>query len=153
MPRTYVALDLETTCLDPNRDAIIEVGACRFDLDGNHEILQTLINPKRSIPYRVQRLTGISDDDVAAAPAFAEVAGQLEAFIGSDPVVGQNVAFDLSFLERVRLYPPGPSYDTQELASLLLPGLLEHNLRGIARHLEIEGDVGAGHGASRPGLF
>jgi predicted DnaQ family exonuclease/DinG family helicase len=138
MPRTYVALDLETTGLDPNRDAIIEVGACRFGLDGECTILQTLVNPKRSIPYRVQRLTGITDDDVAGAPLFAEVAGQLEAFIGTAPVIGQNVAFDLSFLERARLYPQGPSYDTQELASLLLPGLLEHNLRGIARHLEID---------------
>ena len=34
MPGSYVALDLETTGLDPDRDAIIEVGAIRFDLDG-----------------------------------------------------------------------------------------------------------------------
>ena len=138
MPRTYVAIDLETTGLDPNRDAIIEVGACRFDLQGNCETYHTLANPKRTIPYRVQRLTGITDADVADAPPFAEVASQLEAFIGASPVIGQNVAFDLGFLERARLYPSGPSYDTQELASMLLPGLLEHNLRGIARHLEID---------------
>ena len=34
MPRDYVALDLETTGLDTERDAIIEIGAVRFDLDG-----------------------------------------------------------------------------------------------------------------------
>jgi len=138
MPRTYVALDLETTGLDPNRDAIIEVGAYRFDLDGAFETFRSLVDPKRSIPYRIQRLTGIGDTDVAEAPLFPEVASQLEAFISDSPVIGQNIAFDLSFLERARVYPSGPSYDTQELANILLPGLLERNLRGIARHLEID---------------
>jgi predicted DnaQ family exonuclease/DinG family helicase len=138
MPRSYVALDLETTGLDPNRDAIIEVGAYRFDLDGHCETFRSLVDPKRDIPYRIQRLTGISDSDVAGAPLFSEVASQLETFIRDSPVIGQNIAFDISFLERARVSPPGPSYDTQDLASMLLPGLLEHNLRGIARHLQIE---------------
>ncbi len=138
MPRTYVALDLETTGLDPERDAIIEVGAVRFDANGTRETFRTFCDPGRSIPYRIERLTGISDRDIVGAPLFAEVAGQLETFIGAAPVVGQNIAFDLGFLERGRLRPAGPAYDTQELASLLLPDLLEHNLRAIARHLEIE---------------
>ena len=138
MPRTYVAIDLETTGLDPDRDAIIEVGAVRFDLDGGCETFQTFVDPKRSIPYRIQRLTGISDDDVAGAPQFAEVAAELEAFTGADPIVGQNVSFDLDFLERQRLRPAGPAYDTHELANLLLPNLVQHDLRAIARHLEIE---------------
>jgi DNA polymerase-3 subunit epsilon/ATP-dependent DNA helicase DinG len=136
--RRYVAIDLETTGLDPDRDAIMEVGACRFDLDGRCETFHTLIDPKRAIPYRIQRLTGICQDDVTGAPMFAEVAGELEAFIGQAPVIGQNVAFDLDFLDRSLVRPPGPAYDTQDLASMLLPGLLEHNLLGIARHLGIE---------------
>ncbi|MEX1253566.1 MAG: helicase C-terminal domain-containing protein [Dehalococcoidia bacterium] len=138
MPRTYVALDLETTGLDPERDAIMEVGAIRFGTDGDSETFQTFVDPKQTIPYRIERLTGISNADVKGAPLFAEVAADLEAFIGNDPVVGQNVAFDLSFLERSRLRPPGPVFDTQEMASLLLPGLVEHNLRAIACHLGIE---------------
>ncbi len=139
MPRrTYVALDLETTGLDPDRDQIIEVGATRFDLDGNEETFRTFCDPKRSIPYRVQRLTGISDADTTGAPLFADVASELQSFIGSAPLIGQNIAFDLSFLSRAQLRPPGPSYDTLELASLLLPGLIERNLTGIATHLGIE---------------
>ncbi|MBI4570651.1 MAG: 3'-5' exoribonuclease, partial [Chloroflexi bacterium] len=138
MPRSYVALDLETTGLDPDRDGIIEVGAVRFDLDGGRETFQTFVDPKRPIPYRIQRLTNITDDDVAGAPLFAEVAGDLERFIGDDPVVGQHVSFDLSFLGRGLVRPSGPAYDTQELASLLLPGLIERNLRAIARHLGID---------------
>jgi DNA polymerase-3 subunit epsilon/ATP-dependent DNA helicase DinG len=139
MPRrTYVALDLETTGLDPDRDAIIEVGATRFDLDGNEETFRTFCDPKRPIPYRVQRLTGISESDTHGAPLFAEVAGELQEFIGDSPLVGQNIGFDLSFLARAQLRPAGPAYDTQDLATLLLPDLVERNLRGIANHLGME---------------
>ena len=137
MPHRYVALDLETTGLDSERDAIIEVGAIRFDLDGGCETFQTFVNPKRTIPYRIERLTSISNDDVANAPQFAEVAADLEAFIANNPVVGQNIRFDLDFLERVLVRPPGPAYDTQELANLLLPDLREQSLGAIARHLGV----------------
>jgi DNA polymerase-3 subunit epsilon/ATP-dependent DNA helicase DinG len=139
VPRaTYVALDLETTGLDPDRDAIMEVGATRFGLDGPVERFHSLVDPRRSVPYRIQRLTGITQADLTGAPLFAELAGQLEAFIGDRPIVGQNVAFDLGFLERAQVRPAGPSYDTQELADLLLPDLIEHSLRGIARYLDID---------------
>lgn len=138
MPRSYVALDLETTGLDPDRDAIMEIGAVRFDLDGASETFSTFVDPKRPIPYRIQRLTNIGDDDVAGAPQFANVAADLEAFIGDSAVVGQNIKFDLSFLEEGRVVPPGPAYDTQELAGVLLPGLPEQNLGAIARYLEID---------------
>ena len=138
MPRTYVAIDLETTGLDPDRDAIIEVGAVRFDLAGASETFTTFVAPKRAIPFHIQRLTGISDEDVAGAPQFAEIGADLEAFIGADPVIGQNVSFDLDFLARGLLRPPGPAYDTHDLSGLLLPDLLEHSLRAIARHLQID---------------
>src|SRR3990172_11009743 len=108
MPRTYVAIDLETTGLDPDRDAIIEVGAVRFGLDGACETFRTFVDPKRAIPYRIQRLTGITDGDVAGAPLFAEIAADLEAFVGADPVVGQNVSFDLGFLQQALVRPSGP---------------------------------------------
>jgi DNA polymerase-3 subunit epsilon/ATP-dependent DNA helicase DinG len=136
--RTYVALDLETTGLDPDRDAIIEVGATRFDLEGRRDTFQTFIDPHRSIPYRVQRLTGIREADLTGAPMMAEVAADLEAFIGDAAIVGQNIGFDIGFLGRAQIKPAGPIYDTQELASLLLPDLLEHSLAGIARYLEID---------------
>ena len=138
MPRTYVALDLETTGLDPDHDAIIEVGAVRFDADGGREAFQSFVDPKRSLSYRIQRLTNISDLDLAGAPQFAEIAAELERFIGSDPVVGQNVMFDLGFLEHNLVRPSGPAYDTQELARLLLPDLVEQHLHAIAIHLGVD---------------
>ena len=50
MAKTYVSLDLETTGLDPMRDAIIEIGALRFDGDQILETFSTFVNPGRKIP-------------------------------------------------------------------------------------------------------
>ena len=51
LSETLVAIDLETTGVDPIRDAIIEVGAVRFNVeDGILDEFTTLINPRRPIP-------------------------------------------------------------------------------------------------------
>lgn len=134
----YVALDLETTGLDPDHDEIIEVGAVRFTEAGVLDTYQTFVNPRRPLSARIQRLTGIQPSDLERAPSFAAIAREVEAFIGGDPVVGQNVQFDLEFLARRGVITRGPAYDTRDLAALLLPHLRRHNLRTIVEELLIE---------------
>ncbi len=136
--RRYVALDTETTGLDPEADEVIEVAAIAFRLDGVEDELHTLVRPHSAPSYRIERLTGIAAPDLDAAPRFASIAGELEAFIGDSPVVGQSVGFDLAFLARAGVNPRGPAFDTFELAQLLLPGLADYSLRGIAERLAIE---------------
>lgn len=134
----YVALDLETTGLSPEHDEILEVGAVKFNEGGVVDTFATLVNPGRPIPYRIQLLTGISTDDVQGAPSFCQIESALREFLGTCPLVGQNVAFDLGFLRRHGIYPPGEVYDTYELASLLLPGLAEYSLASLTKHLSID---------------
>jgi DNA polymerase III epsilon subunit-like protein len=50
MSRTYVALDLETTGLDPEKDTIIELGAVRFRDGEILEKFSQVVNPGRRIP-------------------------------------------------------------------------------------------------------
>ena len=95
--RVCVSLDLETTGLNPERDAILEIGAVRFRGDEVLDTYQTLINPNREIPDFIQRLTGITPQKVRRAPPFAAVFGELQAFLGSDPIVGHTVQFDVGF--------------------------------------------------------
>ena len=128
----YVALDLETTGLSLDSDVIIEVGATRFDREGRAETFTTFIDPGRPIPPEIRALTGISDADVTGAPRFHEVADRVREFIGDRAVVGQNIAFDLAFLAAEHVVPPGPSYDTWELASVLLPTAQRLNLGSLA---------------------
>src|SRR3712207_2049845 len=108
----YVALDLEMTGTDSDRDEIIEIGAVKFSLDGVQDRFATLINPGRSLPRRIESLTGIKAAEVAAAPRFDEVAQGLVRFVGDAPVVGQRIKRDLSFLLKHGLIPEGPVFDT-----------------------------------------
>jgi len=77
MGTIYVALDLETTGLDPVRDAIIEVGAVKFDDQRELGRFGSLVRPGRPIPIQVTQLTGITDHDVLDAPPFSALKGKL----------------------------------------------------------------------------
>jgi len=134
----FVSLDLEMTGIDPEHDEIIEIGAIRFTAGGRSERYQTLVNPGRPLPYRIRTLTGISDEELQSAPPFAVVAETLRSFLGADPIVGQHVGFDLMYLQRMGLRPPGPVWNTAELAELLAPGLPEYSLRGLTRRFGID---------------
>jgi DNA polymerase-3 subunit epsilon/ATP-dependent DNA helicase DinG len=139
LSRTYVAFDLETTGLDPQSDAIIEIGAVRFTRDGVLDRLSTFVNPQRPIPERVQALTGISQADVEEAPPLEAVAADLERFIAGCVLVGSNViGFDGPLLDARGIRRGDEVYDTHDLATHLLPGLPEYGLAALAAHLGIE---------------
>jgi len=94
----FVAVDLETTGLDKFKDRITEIGAVRFKNGRETESFSTLVNPAIPIPAVITTLTGISDDTVADAPAFEEVAEKLHTFLGDAIIVGHQVEFDIGFL-------------------------------------------------------
>ena len=79
--RIYVALDLETTGLDANRDTIIEIGAVRFQDNTILDRFVTLVNPRRPIPPRITQITGLRDADVARAPDLEAVLPELLSFV------------------------------------------------------------------------
>jgi predicted DnaQ family exonuclease/DinG family helicase len=138
MSRTYVALDLETTGLDADHDAIIEVGAVKFRDDEVLDTFSTFINPGRHIPLQITELTGIRDEDVAGAPSLHDVLGRLVRFIGEWAIVGHSVGFDLGFLRRHAGLLDNESLDTFELASVLLPQAERYSLGALAQMLGIE---------------
>jgi ATP-dependent DNA helicase DinG len=134
-PPIRVALDLETTGLHVEQDAILEVAAVKFQGSTIIAKMETLISPGRSIPYRVQRLTGITPDKIAGAPRFETIARELQEFIGNYPIVGHSIPFDAGFLRRRGLAQHNPLVDTFELASVLLPSLSSYNLGHVAQSL------------------
>jgi len=137
MSRIYVALDLETTGLNPERDAIIEIGMVKFR---DKEVLDTwssLVNPQRPIPYRVQQLTGITQEEADAAPSLHSLMGTLLSFVRNHPIVGHSVSFDLGFLNRQGPFLNNLAIDTFELASILLPHAARYSLGKLAEALGI----------------
>ena len=137
----FVAIDLETTGLDPASDRITEVGATRFDRSGAISTFRSFVNPGRPIPRQVQRLTGISDADVADAPPIADVGDELVAYIARRPLVGQNVRFDLDFLDAAGVRLAGPAFDTFELASVLLPTASRLDLGSLIELLDVRAEA------------
>ncbi len=137
MPRIYVALDLETTGLSAERDAIIEVGAVKYRDGEPVETFDTLVNPGRPVPYEITLLTGIRNEDVIGKPKFEQVAPALQRFVGGVPIVGHNVAFDLGFLRYRNLFLENPGLDTWELASVLIPSRPSYSLASLAAHFGI----------------
>jgi len=136
-PPIRVALDLETTGLYAEQDAILEIAAIKFQSATILEKMETLISPGRSIPFRVQRLTGITPQHVADAPGFESISRQLQQFLGDYPIVGHSIPFDVGFLRRRGLVRNNPLIDTFELATVLLPSLPSYNLGQVAEALGV----------------
>ena len=134
---SIVALDIETTGLDPERDSIIEIGAVRFDGKRVEGEWESLINPGKRIPPFITQLTGINDQMVIHAPPIQAVLGDLARFAGEAPILGHSVRFDLSFLRRQNILRRNDILDTYELASVLLPTAGRYNLKALAQILGI----------------
>lgn len=129
-----VAIDLETTGIDPAAERIIEIGAFKPETG---EIFRSLVNPKRPLPEKITALTGITGDMLADAPEEAEALAQLVEFLGEDVVLlGHNIPFDHSFLaaagERCSIALPGFfGIDTLRIARTLLPELKSKSLESL----------------------
>ncbi len=134
---SIVALDIETTGLDPRKDAILEVGLVRFNTRRIEEEWTTLINPGRKIPPFITQLTGITDHMVLEAPPVQKVVSQIRNFVGDAPILGHNVNFDLSFLANYGLFGANESLDTYEIASVLLPTAGRYGLGALKSQLAI----------------
>lgn len=134
---TIVALDIETTGLDPKKDAIIEIGAVRFNHRRIEDEWSTLIHPGRPIPPFITQLTGITDQMVIHAPPIRDVLAELADFVGDIPILGHNVRFDLSFLHRHGIFHTNDVFDTYELASVLIPNAGRYKLGALTLALGV----------------
>ncbi|HEX2349396.1 MAG TPA: exonuclease domain-containing protein [Ktedonobacterales bacterium] len=136
-----IAIDLETTGLRPDQDAITEIGAVKFAGPRILDTFQSFVNITSALPYRIHRLTGITASDLRHAPPLSALLGPLRAFIGSAPLVGHSVAFDAAFLRRAGLARRNPLLDTYELASMLLPDLPSYTLASVADALKVPSSI------------
>ena len=99
LTRPLIIFDLETTGLDLVRDRIIQISYIKVMPDGEEQRENLLINPDKAIPQEVVELTGISNDDVADAPTFKQVAQQLnEKMQGCDFAGYNSNPFDIPML-------------------------------------------------------
>tara|TARA_R100000008_G_scaffold82877_1_gene67614 strand:- start:1817 stop:2308 length:492 start_codon:yes stop_codon:yes gene_type:complete len=93
-----IILDLETTGFDPRKDSIIEIYAVRYWRGKVQEEFSTLIKPKKHIPYKITKLTGLQESDFIEAPTFAEIKDDLYKFVRNKRIIAYNSSFDRRFL-------------------------------------------------------
>jgi DNA polymerase-3 subunit epsilon len=138
----FVAIDIETTGLDPRRDDIIEIAAVPF-VDGRPlNSYVTRVNPERPIPPESSRIHGITDDMVVGAPTIGEALVTLEAVCGGYVLVGHGLAFDLAVLGRARRRHHRPPFtnatlDTMRLTAALHPDWPRFGFDDVASRMGI----------------
>jgi DNA polymerase III epsilon subunit-like protein len=102
-PKGYAIVDVETTGTKrtgPGRDRVVSIAIRRCDADGNClDVYDTLVNPGRPMPAEAAAINGITDEMLASAPPFAEVARKIARLIDGNVFTAFNCPFDLPMLE------------------------------------------------------
>jgi DNA polymerase-3 subunit epsilon len=140
-PNEWVSLDCETTGLDTRRDEIIAIGAVRIvgDRVMTSEALSLLVRPSKGLGADSVRIHRLREQDVAQGLEPEEAMRQLLTFIGSRPLVGYFLEFDVAMVNRV-LFPmlgvalPQPKIEV----SVLFYEYKRRLLRGPARDQPID---------------
>ena len=139
--QAYVVVDVETTGGRGENHRVTEIGAVRVQNGKVVDRFQTLLNPRRSVPPGITRLTGISAEMVAGAPYFVDVADSFEAFMQDAIFVAHNVDFDYGFISRefARIGRPFryPKLCTCASMRKLYPGHRSYSLASLARAYDI----------------
>jgi len=132
-------VDVETTGGHPAWHRITEIAIVAMSEGRVEWEWSSLVNPGCLIPPSIQRLTGISNEMVAAAPPFAELADEIETRLAGRRFVAHNARFDYGFvrteLRRTGRHFVAPLACTVRLSRELYPEAERHNLDAlIARH-------------------
>jgi DNA polymerase-3 subunit epsilon len=141
---SYVVVDVETTGGRPLfGDRITEIAAVVVQRGEIADVFETLVNPRRSIPPWITRLTNISWSMVKDAPPFEAVCDKVLEVLGGHVFVAHNARFDWTFvnaeIERATGRTlAGPRLCTVKLARKLLPQLRRRSLDYVAMHYGVE---------------
>lgn len=139
----FVVLDVEAAQERKRPARIIEIGAYRVRGGEVLDEFETLINPETSVPKFLANLTGISDEMLASAPRFADIACAFLDFIGDSVLVAHNANFDLPLLNREinRIFAGYRLRNTHlctvDLARRLVPQLDSHRLDSVAAYFQV----------------
>ena len=94
----YAVLDIETTGGNARFEKITEIAICIHDGEKIVHEFATLVNPEKTIPPFISRLTGITNDMVESAPKFYEIAKKVVELTEGKTLVAHNAHFDYGFM-------------------------------------------------------
>lgn len=138
----YAIVDIETTGGNPRRDKITDIAVIIHDGTKIVNEFSSLINPECRIPYHITAMTGITNEMVADAPKFYEIARDLVEITQNKVFVAHNVSFDYYFI-RSEFQRLGYDFRREKLCTVrlskkILPGHASYSLGRICSDLNIE---------------
>lgn len=136
----YVVVDLEATSTG-SKAKIIQVGIVVIEDGKIVDRYTTDVNPHEPLDAHIKELTGLTDQRLAQAPDFSQVARKIFDLVGDGIFVAHNVQFDANLLAE-NLFLEGyelrnPRVDTVELAQVFFPELEKYSLPILCRELGI----------------
>jgi DNA polymerase III subunit epsilon len=142
MPKNlYAIVDIETTGMQVLEDRITEIAVYIHNGEEVIDSFSTLINPEKYIPDYISKLTGISNDMVAGAPRFFEIAKRLVEITEGKVFVAHNAHFDYTFVKN-EFKSLGFNFQRKTLCTVRLsrkifPNLASYSLGKLCQSLHI----------------
>jgi DNA polymerase-3 subunit epsilon len=135
LPHDLVFVDLETTGGNAAHHRITEIGIVRVKNGELVDEWSSLVNPECLIPSYIEAFTGITNEMVAGAPRFADIAALVLEKLGGAVFVAHNARFDYSFLRsefrRLDRHFAAKVLCTVKLSRRLFPQYARHNLDAV----------------------
>jgi len=138
----YAIIDVETTGMGIQGNRITEIAILVHDGKKVIQEYESLVNPERSIPHTITRLTGINDYMVADAPKFYEIAKEIIEITSDCIFVAHNVNFDYNVIHKEFADLGFPfrrkKLCTVRLSRKLIPGLPSYSLGKLCNSVGIQ---------------
>lgn len=137
----YAIVDIETTGTNAGHHGITEVAIYIHDGNKVTDHWSSLINPKSEIPLFIQQMTGITNEMVATAPTFEEVAAEIYHLLHPHIFVAHNAGFDYGFI-KAQLAENGYDLHAKKLCTVrlsrkIIPGMRSYSLGRLCESLGI----------------
>jgi len=137
----YTVIDIETTGGSNNSGKITEIAIFVFDGEKITDSFVTLVNPECYIPPFISNLTGITNEMVAHAPKFYEIARKIVEITANKIFVAHNVGFDYNFIKK-EFHDLGYNFNRKTVCTVVLsrklfPGHSSYSLGKICNDLDI----------------
>jgi len=146
----FTAFDTETTTITPTTGRIIEIGAVKFNINGEIGRWSRLFDPGQELSPFIVELTHITQDMVDSADHIESHINSFLDFIKDSILVAHNAQFDLNFLNAECNHcclssTKNKAIDTLELSRWRFPQLSKFKLDFLADYLKI--NKGSSHRA------
>jgi exodeoxyribonuclease X len=139
----YAVVDVEGNGHQPPE--LVEVAVVPITGGITGEPVTWLIKPEHQIRYFATRVHGLTDQDVAGAPAFAAIEPEVRAALTANAVIAHNAHVDVGVLRRQLGDWECPEvFDTLKLARRLMPGQMSYKLGALAEALTLTAGLPAG---------